>query len=286
MASEDAWRPAQYERFRDERSQPFYDLLAMVRPRPPHIVAEPDSLRRSGGGDPGGCDAAPPCSIVDLGCGTGELTRILHRHLGARETLGIDRSASMLEKSGAHAGDGLRFEQAEIATFLGNTGPGAFDLVFSNAALQWVPDHDLMLPKLAVVLAPGGQLAVQVPANHDHPSHLVAAEVAAEDPFREALQGYVRHSPVLSPEDYADGLDRCGFREQRVRLEVYAHRLSSREDVVEWVKGTLLTDYEQRLPPELFRQFLDRYREQLLPELADDRPYFFPFKRILFWARR
>ena len=75
-------------------------------------------------------------------------------------------------------------------------------------------------------------------------------------------------------------------REQHVRLQVYAHHLASRDDVVEWVKGTLLTDYERRLSPDAFAQYLRRYRDRLLPRLDDTRPYFYPFKRVLLWARR
>jgi trans-aconitate 2-methyltransferase len=223
--------------------------------------------------------------VVDLGCGTGELTQLLHRRLQARETLGIDSSPAMLEASRAFAGDGLRFEPAAIEGFVRGRG-SALDLVFSNAALQWVPDHEALLPELAALLAPGGQLAVQVPANHDHVSHTLAGVLAREAPFRDEIGGYVRESPVLPPEAYADLLHRSGFAEQQVRLEVYGHQLGSRADVVEWVKGTLLTDYERRLTPSSFARFLEAYRERLLPQLRDERPYFYPFKRILLWARR
>ena len=79
-------------------------------------------------------------------------------------------------------------------------------------------------------------------------------------------------------------LDRLGFRQQHVRLQVYLHRLPSRADVVEWVRGSLLTDYEKRLPPELFTEFVERYRERLLPRLEDSSPFLYPFKRILVWG--
>jgi trans-aconitate 2-methyltransferase len=256
----DTWNPSQYERFRDERSRPFFDLLALVRARP--------GMR-----------------VVDLGCGTGELTKKLHEHLYARETLGLDSSEAMLAKSQAHAGGGLRFEKRDIADFA--DAPGApWDLVFSNAALHWVPAHEELLAKLTRALAPGGQLAIQVPASHDHPSHLAAAEVAREEPFATALSGYVRYAPVLLPEQYAHLLDALDHPEHHVRLQVYGHRLESREQVVEWVKGSLLTDYEKRMSPDLFGRFLLRYREVLMPRLPDTRPFFFPFKRILFWAAR
>lgn len=252
------WSPAQYERFRDERSRPFFDLLALVRPH--------EDMR-----------------AVDLGCGTGELTREMHRALGAKETRGVDASAAMLAKSEAYAGHGLTFVHQPVETF--DPG-GPLDLVFSNAALQWVDDHRGLFARLASWLAPGGQIAVQIPANDDHPAHVVANEVAQEAPFREALEGYVRVFPNLAITDYAHLFDRLGFGEQHVRMQVYAHRLPAREDVIEWVKGTLLTDYQKRMSPELFTQFLSSYREALLPKLEDTHPHFYPFKRIHMWAQK
>ena len=253
-----AWNPDQYERFRKERSQPFFDLLALVRRRP--------GMR-----------------IVDLGCGTGALTRILHDTLQAHETLGIDSSETMLAKSAQFVGAGLRFHLADLRAF--NTGT-SYDLVFSNAALHWVPDHPALLRQLTALVGPDGQLAVQVPANHDHPTHVVALEIAAEPPFSEALGGYARTYNVMPPEAYATLLEGLGYPMQHVRLQVYGHHLTSRDDVVEWVKGTLLTDYQQRLPADLFDCFLERYRSRLLPLLDDARPYFYPFKRILLWGSR
>jgi trans-aconitate 2-methyltransferase len=159
-------------------------------------------------------------------------------------------------------------------------------VVFSNAALHWLPDHRALLARLAGLLAAGGQLAVQMPANDDHLSHRVAAELAAEAPFAAALGGYRRDWPVQPPEWYAILLDRLGLAAQHVRLQVYLHRLAGPEEVVEWVKGTLLTDYERRLPAELFEAFLGRYRERLLERLEDERPYRYAFKRILLRAER
>jgi trans-aconitate 2-methyltransferase len=125
-----------------------------------------------------------------------------------------------------------------------------------------------------------------MPANFDHPSHVVADEVADEEPFRSALGGWRRLAPIQAPEWYAILLDRLGLSEQHVRLQVYLHHLATRDEVVEWVRGTLLTAYAERLPAELFERFLDRYRVRLLPLLDDGRPYRYPFKRVLLWARR
>ena len=258
--SHDVWRPSLYGRFRAERSRPFYDLLDLVRPRP--------GMR-----------------VVDLGCGTGELTADAHRRLGAVSTIGVDSSASMLEKAAPLAGDGLSFLRGDIASFTSPSGE-PFDLVLSNAALHWVPDHPALLARLAAAIAPCGQLAVQIPSNQDHPSHALAHEMAREEPWRSELGGYVRETPVLPPVRYAELLRRLGFRDQHVRLQVYVHELPEPAEVVEWVRGTLLTDYEKRMAPPAFARYVDEYRERLLARIGRERPYLYTYQRILFWAER
>jgi trans-aconitate 2-methyltransferase len=254
----DGWNPDVYARFAGERRRPFDDLLALVAPIP------------------GG-------RAVDLGCGTGELTRELHQKTAARETFGIDSSAAMLAKSEPYSGGGVRFERGDIATF---APPDPFDLVFSNAALHWVPDHPALLERITAAVAPGGQLAFQVPDNFDHPSHRAAEETAAREPFRSALGGVPHPRNVLAPEAYAAILDRLGYTDQTVRLQVYGQRLPSREDVVRWVEGSLLSEYRRRLPPELYDVFVGEYREELFRRIPDERPYFFTYGRILARARR
>ena len=252
----DAWNPDLYGKFRSERARPFHDLAALIAP-------------------------AKAPRVLDLGCGPGELTRLLHERLGARETVGLDGSPRMLERAASHATPGLIFTLGELTS----PPPGPFDVIFSNAALHWAPDHEELLGRLAALLAPGGQLAIQLPANEAEPSHLVAREVARELEHAAALGGFVRISPVLSPEAYARALHRLGFAEQRVRAEIYSHPLESREDVVDWVRGTTLTAYESRLTPDAFGRFLARYRERLFAQLPDERPFLFTFRRILMWAR-
>ncbi len=253
------WDPEQYARFREERTRPFHDLAALVQPQP--------GLR-----------------VIDLGCGTGELTAWLHGHLGARETLGVDSSEAMLAGSSAYTGGGLRFERADIV----GVAPerlGTFDLVFSNAALQWVTGHEELFPRLLRLLRPGGQLAVQMPANSGHLSHRTAGLVAREQPYAGALGGWVREDPVQEPEWYAELLYDHGVAAQRVRHEVYGHTLESPRAIVEWVKGSLLTAYQQRLPDELYERFVADYEARLVAELGDRSPYFYPFRRLLLWAR-
>ena len=251
------WDPDQYHRFRSEREAAFDDLLALLHP-------------------------APGGRVVDLGCGTGELTVRLHDRVGAGETMGVDRSAAMLERARHNAVRGVRFELGDIGAF-GDVA--AWDVVAANASLHWVPDHPTALGRWVRGLRPGGQLAVQLPANADHPSHLVAAEVAAE--FAPAFGGDPPPDPVrnvLAPERYAELLDALGFADQHVRLQVYGHRLASTDDVVEWVKGTGLTRFRARLDEVAYERFLAAYRARLLARLGDHRPYFYAFKRILIWA--
>lgn len=260
----DAWNPDQYHRFRDQRSAPFYDLLALVEPIPG---------RRA----------------VDLGCGSGELTAVLAEQIGADDVVGIDTSAAMLAEARSHEREGLRFVEADIATWGDPADP--VDLVFANAALQWVPGHAGVLRRWTEAIVPGGQLAVQVPTNADHPVHQVAAAVAAEEPFRSAFpNGTPPPDPVganvLEPEEYATLLHELGYRDQHVRLQVYGMELASTDDVVEWAKGTNLTRFQKELPADAYDEFLDVYRDRLRAELGDRQPYFYAFKRILLRARR
>jgi len=256
----DTWNPQQYDKFQREREQPFFDLLALVR-------------------------ATPGMRVVDLGCGTGRLTKLLHAEVGARETIGIDRSAKMLETHRAEPPvPGLTFDAATIESFPGDRG--VFDLIFSNAAFHWVEHHEALIPRLASALAPRGQLAFQLPATYGDTSHVAAEELADTEPFRSALGGWHRPQPVLTAEEYARLLYRAGFSDPKVRLIVYPHVLDHREAVVEWMKGTLLTEYARHLPADLFERFVEAYRLRLIPRLEDARPFFFPYKRILCWGQR
>jgi trans-aconitate 2-methyltransferase len=254
----DTWDPSTYERFKVERRLPFDDLLRMVEP-------------------------CPSGRVVDLGCGTGALTAELHQHCRAAETVGVDSSASMLE--GAPSGvPGLRFEVGDISTF----DQDDLDVVFSNAALHWTPGHETLIPRLVGLLGTYGQIAFQVPANFDHPSHLLAHALAGEEPYLTAFVGAPpasRGDTVLGPEHYAGMLDGLGALEMSSRLQVYDHHLPSTEAVVDWVRGTLLNPFRAALGEELFDHFVAEYRRRLVAELGDHRPYFYAFKRILVWAR-
>jgi trans-aconitate 2-methyltransferase len=250
-----SWNPDRYHQFKAERSAPFDELLKLINIR-------------------------PNLHAVDLGCGTGELTRRLADALPNSNVLGLDLSAAMLEKATPHARDGLRFELGDQAALTGQ-----WDLVFSNAALHWSENHETLIPKLLQHLKPGGQLAVQVPSNHNHISHQVYREVAAQEPFISALNGYNRQSPVLPIEAYATLLFKEEAQEIIVFEKVYPHVLENADAVVDWISGTALVPYFERLSDSMRVEFVEAIRRRMRLELPSS-PVFYPFKRILFLATR
>lgn len=251
----DGWNPELYDRFKQERALPARDLMALVKPRP--------SMR-----------------VVDLGCGTGEITRELHDHLGASSTVGVDRSAAMLAQAKPREGSGLHFVEGDIGSF---TPDGPIDLVFSNAALQWADDHPALLARFAGWLGEGGQLAIQVPCADWHATHTVATRLAEKYGTGTLYNGQRR---VLSAGGYAELLFALGFREQQVLTRVYGHVLESIDELVTFFSATLLNPYKSALGKERFKQFREDYRAGLAAEIGEPKPVFFPMTRTLIWAQR
>lgn len=251
------WDPEQYLRFKRERRLPYDDLVALIEPRP--------NMR-----------------IVDLGCGTGMWSADLASRFDATSVLGVDLSESMLADAAKYADHRVRFERADLH---GWTGQG-YDLVFSNAALHWVGDHARVFERLRDAVVPGGQVAVHMPNNMHRPTHAIARALAAEEPYASALEGRVSGMAVCSAEDYSELLWSLGFERQVVRESVYLHELPDAEAAVEWVRGSMLTWYRERLSPELYAHFFAAYRERLLDALPQGSPMPFTYRRILLWATR
>lgn len=252
----DSWHPDQYDRFREERMEPLYDLLALIKPQ-----AE--------------------MSIVDLGCGTGELTLRLVNHFAYARALGVDNSQAMLDR--APADPRLTFCRQTIEDM---ESFDSYDLVFSNASLQWVPDNPALLRRIVSTMRNGAQIAVQVPRNEGHVSHRVAVEVATSPPYSRWLGGYVRETHALAAEEYARLLHICGCPKPVVTERIYVHPLPHTADVVEWVRGTLLTTYLSKLEPAQEQEFLEAYRAQLMSALGNESPYVYSFRRLLLWGRK
>jgi trans-aconitate 2-methyltransferase len=250
------WDPKQYHKFQAERSAPFFDLLALVEIR-------------------------PNLKVVDLGCGTGELTRRLAATLPDSNVTGLDSSLQMLDaaRAASHSSLGLRFVQGDQAQLTGE-----WDLIFSNAALQWSENHQKLIPRLYERLTPGGQITVQVPSNHNHISHQLYRETASEEPFKSVLNSFQRYAPVLSIDEYARLFFECGAEHIIVFEKVYAHVLEDADAVVEWISGTALIPYFERLGEykERFLEVLQAKMKAALPE----KPVFYPFRRTLFSARK
>ena len=251
------WDPTQYLRFEDERLRPALDLLARV------------PLDR-------------PARVVDLGCGTGNLTAILRQRFPAADVTGIDASAAMLDQARAAAGS-CRFEQADVATWQPAAPP---DLIYSNAALHWVDDHAGLLPRLVGLLAPGGCLAVQMPAMHDAPLRALQYTVAANGPWAERLRDVGSAPPILDAGGYWDLL-RPRVGALHIWETTYLHPLQGEDAIGEWATGSSLRPFLDALPPEQRSAFRGAYAEAVRPHYPrrTDGTTLLPFRRLFLLAR-
>jgi trans-aconitate 2-methyltransferase len=236
------WDPALYLHYADERLRPALDLLARV-------------------------PLAAPARVIDLGCGAGNVTVLLRRRFPAAEVLGVDGSAPMLARA-RQAAPGCLFVQADMA---GWSPPAPPDLIYSNAALHWLGDHAALFPRLLGALAPGGVLAVQIPAMHDAPIRTLQHEVAANGPWAARLADVAAARAILSPGAYWDLL-RPGCAALDMWETTYMHALPGEDAVVQWAMGTSLRPFLGRLPAEWREGFLDAYRQAVAaayPRRAD-----------------
>lgn len=253
------WDPAQYARFERERSRPFVDLVARV----------PDgAVHRA----------------VDLGCGSGELTRTLADRWPGARVVGVDSSADMLARAtAAPPHPRVRFVRGDLRSWAPDAPQ---DCIVSNAALQWVGDHESLLARLVAALAPGGSLAVQMPDNDDAPTHRALAELWRDPRFADALGEPPPARRVHEAAWYADRLLALGC-EVEVWRTTYLHHLDGPDEVVEWVRGTLLRPVSSRLSKESLDEFLAAYADRVR-DAYPTRPHgvWFPFPRLFFVARR
>ena len=253
------WDAAQYLKFKDERTRPVVDLLARVR-------------------------AEAPRRCVDLGCGPGNSTAVLRETFPHAEIVGLDQSPDMLAKARSDLPD-IPFVQANLTTWK----PDApYDIMLSNAVLQWLPDHAALLAQLVDGLAPGGSLAVQMPDNFNESSHALMREVAAAGPWASRLAAAEgARTRIASFEAYYGWLRAAGCSVDLWRT-TYVHPLQGTRAIVEWFKSTGLKPYLDALEEADRLAFLDSYAEKLIPAYPTqpDGTVLLRFPRLFFVARR
>lgn len=251
-----AWDPNQYLAFGDERLQPALDLLARVPLRSPE-------------------------EIVDLGCGAGNVTKALRDRWPEAGISGIDGSPEMLERARAQTPD-VDWVEADINAWQPDT---PVDLIYSNAALHWLDDHDALFPRLMANLKPGGFLAVQMPRNWEAPSHTHITELVRQGPWRDALQPLLRVSPSHAPHIYYEALAPVSNSLSIWETE-YCQILEGENPVAEFVKGSQLKRFLDTLDEPRRSQFENDYRERILeayPKRRDGMTLF-PFRRLFILA--
>ena len=247
------WDPTVYQRYSGERDRPFHELVARV-------------------------GAASPRSVVDLGCGDGRLTATLTQRWPSASVVGVDSSESML----AGAPDGPRYVLGRIEEWQPS---GPVDVLVSNAALQWVPRHWELLPRLVGALAPGGWLAAQVPGNGDAPSHALLRSLRVSPRWRDQLGDAGRWPDVPEPADYVRLLAGLGCAVDAWET-TYAHVLTGPDPVLGWVRGTALRPVLDRLSAAEAAEFEASYGGALR-EAYPAQPYgtVVPFRRVFVVAQ-
>lgn len=263
------WDPQQYLRFADERARPFGELVGRIGAGP--------------------ADIGDIARVVDLGCGPATLTVGLSDRYPAAEIIGVESSADMVAAALAGATHPrLHVEVGDLRTWEPTSGPGSIDVIVTNATLQWVPDHLLLLPRLVGLLRPGGWIGLQVPGNLDDPHHRAIETLCRSDRWSSTLGDAPNRGLVsFTALDYADALAAAGCDSLDAWTTEYVHVLSGPDPVLEWVKGTGLRPVLSRLDTDGAAQFCSELAPMLraaFPERAWGTP--FPFRRVFAVARR
>jgi len=249
------WDPERYLTYADERGRPFVELVARI-------------------------GAESPATVVDLGCGPGNLTRLLAERWPDADVLGLDSSPEMISAADQ---PGVRFETADLRDWAATAEP--VDVLVSNATLQWVPGHLELLSSLVSRVRPGGWFAFQVPGNFDEPSHTIRAALAAEPPYDAHTQGI--ESPAShDPATYLRALQALGC-EVDAWETTYCHVLHGEDPVFTWVSGTGARPTLAALPDELRETYVAEFKRRLREAYPDDgHGVVLPFRRIFVVAQK
>jgi len=260
------WNPELYNRFRRYREEPFLAILERL------------TLR----GDE---------SIIDLGCGSGENTVELARRAPKGRALGIDSSAAMIQAANKVRKDlepklkrRVSFREGDVREF---DADREYSLVFSNATLQWVPNHREVFKKIFTALVPGGRVVVQMPKNDRETTQMTILKLAGEPPWKELLGPVMVPSrSVPGPDHYDNLLTEIGFAEVKCYDHVFQHPMRNTGDIVEWSRATTLRPFLDVLAEDKHEGFLSVLVQRLNKAYATDGPLILPFRRLFIWARR
>jgi trans-aconitate 2-methyltransferase len=254
------WDVTIYRKYASERARPFIDLLNQI-------------------------DRTDCFRIVDLGCGTGEMTRLLADRWPQAHVLGVDDSPQMLEKAAEYAIPGrLEFIRGNIDQW---TSEQPIDLLFSNAALQWLPNHSQLFPRLASLLAPRGTLALQMPNRFRTASQNAIEKAVGEPRWQGLLSGVGLHQDSVQPLDwYVRLLMQLGFEVNAWETNYY-HVMTGDKPVLEWLKGTALRPLLALLKPAQSQQFQQELGDLLEASYpAQEGVTIFPMPRVFLVAHR
>ncbi len=254
-----AWEPDQYLKFTNERTRSSQDLLVRI-------------------------SLTAPERILDVGCGPGNSTALLAARWPAAAVTGLDSSVDMLAKA-AGLYPQLRWLERDISENLSDLG--SFDVVFSSSVLQWIPDHDSLLPRLFGLVSPGGVLAVQLSNTDTSPLHNAVRDVAQRPRWKRSLAP-VQFQMTASVSEYYDRLTLL-TPVVDIWLTTYIYVLDSHEDYIEWSRGAFMRSYLNQLPSEEDRRAFTS--EVLACVVQAYRPqkngkFLFPFQRLFFVAEK
>jgi trans-aconitate 2-methyltransferase len=252
------WNPETYNKFKDLRYKPFYDLMDFIK-------------------------LPEPSSAIDLGCGTGEQTSILARKFSKTDFIGIDSSSEMLEKSKSLETDNLNFDRMSVEDIA--ESDKKWDLVFSNAALQWSDHHEILFPKLIDAINPGGQFAVQMPVQKENLLNKILYQLADEDPFKTYFKGWKRDSPVLGMDQYAQIMFDGGLEEIQIMKKIYPIISYDYDALYNFISGSALIPYLELLQDNQKESFISAFKSRIA-ECFPKLPAIYAFKRILLYGKK
>lgn len=251
------WNPKTYNQFKNIRYQPFFDLTEFISPQ---------NIK----------------TAIDIGCGTGEQTHILSQKFDNANFIGIDSSGEMLAKSIQFKTEKLDFKLASVEEFIQYNQK--FDLIFSNAALQWSDNHEELFPKLISHLTENGQFAVQMPMQAHNVLNIILLELVQEKPYSEFLNGWKREPTMVSIDEYAQIMFDGGLQDIQIIQKVYPIIADDAKKLFDFISGSALIPYMERLSEKQSEIFIGEFKKRIEKTFSKF-PAIYSFKRLLLYGK-